>query len=257
MDRRLMDYMMRGDHRGDYGDMRRGRRTSRRGMRYDRGYSNSDYRQYAPMDGNYPYSQPHDERGSRDYESGRQHDMGYDYPMMRDGHYNKGGEGKTYYPIEAMGRFNGYWGMPEEDYRGRGRDYGDYNYDMRYDMRGRDYGYYYGGDYGEGLTKEELEHWKHKLMKEIEEKDKHFFTKENIEQKAKQMGLDMNKYNAEELLVATLMVYTDYCMALKPYIGANMDPYIKLADAFMMDKDSPIKGGEKLAVYYDSVIADD
>lgn len=254
MDRRFMDYMMMNGRGRDYGDMARGRR-GRRGGRRDKGmdynYDERDY-EYDSRRGQQGYS-----RDGRDYQSGRQSDMGYDYPMMRDGHYNKGGEGKTYYPIEAMGRFNGYWGMPEEDYRGRGRDYGDYNYDMRYDMRGRDYGYYYGGDYGEGLTKEELEHWKHKLMKEIEEKDKHFFTKENIEQKAKQMGLDMNKYNAEELLVATLMVYTDYCMALKPYIGANMDPYIKLADAFMMDKDSPIKGGEKLAVYYDSVIADD
>lgn len=239
------------DSRGDYADMRRGRRSSRRGMRYDRGYYNSDYRQHAPMDGNYPHSQPHDERGSRYYESGRQHDMGYDYPMMRDGHYHKGGEGKTYYPIEAMGKFNGYWGMPEEDYRGRGRDYGDYNYDMRGRDYNYDYGYDYAGDYGETLSNKEIEHWSKKLMGELEEKDKQFFMKENIMNKAKQMGIKFDKFSEEELWIATLMTYTDYCKTLG---SANMDIYIRLAKDWLEDDDIAVKGSEKLAVYFDCIV---
>jgi hypothetical protein len=227
---------------------RRMRRMRDRGMDY-------------PMDGNYPYMQRSGERMHHE-------DMGYDYADMRsrrrnargqymadrgyneemDGHY--GAEDKTYYPIEAMGRFNGYWGMPEEDYG-------------RYDMRGRggrrDYGYYGEdyGDYGETLTKEELEHWNKKMLKEVDDKYKHYFTKENIAQKARALGVQMEGFNEDELLTSTIMEYTDYCDVLKPYIGENMDVYVKMARAFMVDKDASVKGGEKLAVYYDSVVEGD
>lgn len=201
-----------------------------------------------PMDGNYPHSEYADERGRRDYELGRQSDMGYDYADMRGRRRNARGQymadmgyghemGKTYYPIEAMGRFNGYWGMPEEDYRGRGRDYG-YDY----------------GDYGETLTKEELEHWRMKLDKEVgDEQSKHFFKKENIEMKAKQMGIEMKHFNAEELALASYMLYSDYCKSLKPYVGQNMDVFVKMGEEFLTDPDSAVKGGEKLALYFEIV----
>lgn len=245
-------------------DGRRMRRMRDRGMGY--GHYGVRGGEHYPMDGNYPNSQYADERSGRGSESSRQSDMGYDYADMRgrrrnargqymadrgyehemmDGHY--GAEGKTYYPIEAMGRFNGYWGMPEEDYG-------------RYDMRGRggrrDYGYYGEdyGDYGETLTKEELEHWKKKLMKEVEEKDKHFFETPAIEQKARQMGVQMKDYKPEELAVVSLMLYTDYCKTLKKYVGSNMDIYIDLAKDWMDDPDSEMKGSERLAVYHDEII---
>ena len=143
-------------------------------------------------------------------------------------------EERGFRPVEAMGYFTGYYGGGEDYARG-GRDYGDYNYDMRYDgnypmprmdYRGRDYRYDYGGDYGESLTREELEHWKKKLMQEVDEKDKQFFTKEMIGQKAHQIGAEMKDYNEEELVVATAMVYTDYCKTVKKYAGNNMDIYI-------------------------------
>ena len=251
---RLMDYLARRD-------MARGR------GRRDYGYYGVRGGERYPMDGNYTHSEYADERGRRDYESGRQSDMGYDYGDMRgrrrnargqymsdrgyenemDGHY--GSEGKTYYPIEAMGRFNGYWGMPEQDYGydmargGRGGNRGGRD-------RGYDYGYDYAGDYGENLTKEELEHWRKKLEKEVDdEQSKQFFKKENVEQKARQLGIEMKHFNSEELAVCGLMLYSDYCMTLKPYVGQNMDIYLKLARDFMEDKDSEVKGGEKLAVY--------
>ncbi len=258
----MMDMMMARDGR-------RMRRYSRR----DRGMGYGHYGvrggEHYPMDGNYPNSQYADERSGRGYESSRQSDMGYDYADMRgrrrnargqymadrgyehemmDGHY--GAEGKTYFPIEAMGRFNGYWGIPEEDYG-------------RYDMRGRggrrDYGYYNEdyGDYGETLTKEELEKWKHKLMKEVEEKDKHFFETPAIEQKARQMGVQMKDYKPEELAVVSLMLYTDYCKTLKKYVGSNMDVYVDLAKDWLSDPDSEIKGSERLAVYHDEIVMGD
>lgn len=248
---RMIDMLMMRDGRNPYsslnGYMRDGRRMRRRGDRgmdygYNMEYRNSDNRQYGSMDGNYPYSQQYNARGRRDYESGRQYDMaGRNYGDMRggrDGHYPMS-EGKTYFPIEAMGTFNGYYGTPEQDYRG-GMDYGYPMYDM--------------GDYGETLTKEELEHWKNKLMQEVDEKDKHFFTKEMIGQKAKSMGAEMKDYNEEELVVATLMAYTDYSKAIKPYVGSNMDIYIALGKAWLEDKDVAVKGAEKLCVYYDCVV---
>jgi hypothetical protein len=161
---------------------------------------------------------------------------------MRDGHY--GERQGNFRPVEAMGYFTGYYGG--EDYarggRGRGRDYGyDYNYD-------------YAGDYGENLTKDELEEWKMKLMKEVDEKDKHFFTKENISSKARAFGAQMKDYNEEELCLVTLMIYTDYCKTIKKFVGANMDIYIELAKDWLEDKDSELKGSERLAVYHDCII---
>jgi hypothetical protein len=68
------------------------------------------------------------------------------------------------------------------------------------------------------------------------------------------MGVKMDK--PEELLVASLMMYTDYCKALKSYVGNNFDIYIKMGEMFLNDKDSEVKGGEKLALYHDLVSGD-
>lgn len=186
-------------------------------------------------------------RGRSDYASNRRNRSDYarDYArsMGRDGHYPMG-QGSTYYPIEAMGRFTGYYGMGE-DYtrggrgRGRGRDYGyDYNYD-------------YAGDYGETLGKEEVAHWSKKLMKEMEDKDKQFFTRENIMKKAKEMGVKFDKFSEDDFYITALMVYTDYCKTLGT---ANMDIYLRLAKDWLEDDDVAVKGGEKLAVYHDCIV---
>ena len=276
MPRRMMDYRMM-DMRNPYGaeggyvsSSRRGRRGGRRDRAMSRGmdyaYDRRDYRgsdyEYDSRQNDRAYSREDMARGRRDYESMGESDMAYDNMDMRrrrnsrgqymsdrgyenemDGHYPMS-QGSTYYPIEAMGRFTGYWGEPEGDYARGGR----------YDMRGRDYGYDYAGDYGETLSREELEHWKKKLMKEIDEKDKQFFSKESIMNKAKQMGLKFDKYNEEELEVATLMVYTDYCKTLGT---SNMDLYLRLAKDWLEDDDVAVKGGEKLAVYYDCIVSDE
>lgn len=261
--RRMMDMRNPYGSRGGYVVSSRRRRD--RGMDYAdyrRDYRGGDY-EHGSMYGDRAYSEQDMERGRRDYESMGQSDMGYDYADMRrrrnargqymsdrtyenemDGHYPMG-QGSTYYPIEAMGRFTGYWGEPEGDYARGGR----------YDMRGRyDYGYDYAGDYGENLTKEELEHWRMKLDKEVgDEQSKNFFRKENIEQKAKQMGIEMKNFNADELAMASYMLYSDYCKSLKPYVGQNMDIFVKMGEEFLNDPDSAVKGGEKLALYFDIV----
>ena len=255
--RRLRDYLMRRDGRNPYGS-RGGYVDTRGGMDYARNDYNYSNREYDSRRGDRAYSQSDYERNGRDYEQYRQPDMAHgnyrdmreDYARGRDrayynemdGHYSRGGS--TYYPIEAMGTFNGYYGMPEDYASGGRRDYRS------------DYGYDYAGDYGETLSHKEIEKWNKKLMKEVEEKDKQFFSKESISRKAQQMGIKFDKYNEDELAVATAMMYTDYCMALKPFVGANMDVYVKLADAFLNDKDASVKGGEKLAIYHDCIVED-
>ena len=162
-----------------------------------------------------------DSRRDRNYEQTSRRDMG------------------SYYPFNVAGQFGRY----------------DGHYPIMYDYR-RNYNYDMAGDYGETLSKEELKHWNKKLMREIDDKEKSFFTKENISHKAQQMGINMHGFNEEELATATLMMYTDYSKALKPYLGSNMDIYIAMAKEFLVDPDASVKGGEKLAIYHDCIVDD-
>ena len=201
---RMMDRLMRRDERMPY-DMRRGMMPRRdRGMR-DTTMMREDYRGYE------------DERYDRHHEM--------------PSHYERG-RGHTYYPIEAMGTFNGYYGMPE--------DYGMRHY--------RDYRY----DYDSGMLEDEdIEHWMEKLKHEVEEKDKQFFTKETIKRKAMEMGIKFDKFTLEEFMVTAMMVYTDYCKTLGT---ANMEIYLRLAKDWLHDEDAAVKYGEKLAAYYDYIV---
>lgn len=252
----------RGDRGMDYGydmDMARGGRGRDRGM--------SDYGDMRGGDGRVIRSYPRMDygdmaRGGSRGRGGRGGDYGdmrggSDYGDMAgrgDGHYMHGGQGMGgYQPIEAMGYFNGYYGMPEQDY-GRNRDYG---YDMGggdYARGGRrdygDYGYEDYGDYGETLSEKELEHWNKKLMEQLDEREKQMFHKDAIMQKIKQMGKPMEGFGEKELYTATLMSYTDD----KEFIGQNPDLAIKLGYAFLADKDTKVRGAEKLCVYFDEIV---
>ncbi len=249
--RRMIDMRNPYGSRGGYVVSSRRRRD--RGMDY--GYDRRDYRggdyEYNSMRDDRAYQEQDMERVRRDYEPMGQSDMARrNYEDMRDMQY--GERQGNFRPIEAMGYFSGYYGGGEDMARSRRRDYG---YDMNYDVRGRyDYGYDYAGDYGENLTKEELEYWRKKLDNEIgDEQSKTFFKKENIEQKAKQIGIEMKNFNADELAIASYMLYSDYCRSLKPYVGQNMDVFVKMGEEFLNDPDSAVKGGEKLALYFEIV----
>ena len=174
--------------------------------------------------------------GMSDYARGR--DYGYEGPeypnrereerMYRDGHY---------YPFEITGRM----GYEEEMYD-------PYYQDMMYDYargRGRDY----AG--AEMLSNRELMDWSQKLMKDVEEKDKAFFKYENVEKKAKDMGIQFDKFTFDEFYLVCLMMYTDYCKTLGT---ANMDIYLKLSKDWLQDQDSELKNSEKLYAYYYYVV---
>lgn len=261
--KQVMDYLMmkRGNPYGSKGGYVDSRGYDMRGGN-GRDYRGNDYRQSNGRYDNASHSYQDNARYDRNSQQYDQYNRDYGYNMKYDGN----AEGKTYYPIEAMGTFNGYYGMNQDhNYDMRGRYDGHYDpvnnrevfeYDMRnrmdrgYDMRGRnDY-----GDYGETLSRDELKKWNKKLLKELDEKDKNLFTRESVSQRAKQMGIRMEEFNEDELLTASLMMYSDYCKALKPYIGSNIDVYIAMGKAFLLDPDASVKGGEKLAVYHDCIV---
>ena len=165
---------------------------------------------------------------ARGYDRAGQGYDGHHMPMQA--------QGMMYYPIEAMGTFNGYYGMNQQDFaRGQGN------------MR-RDY-----GDYGETLSEEDLDKWCKKLKEQLDEREKHMFSKEAITQHAKQIGRSMEGFGAKELEVATLMIYTDY----KNSIGQNLDLAVRLAFDWLNDKDTAVKGAEKLAIYHDCIVEGD
>lgn len=233
---RGMDYAGEDMRMRDYGDVtRRGR-----------------YGDYGEDMGDYGEDMARSMRGGR----GRGRNDYGDYEM--DGHYPEA-HGSTYYPIQAMGTFEGYYGMPEQsDYGMNYRRYGggsrmDYGYDMRRGGRGRDYGYDYVddyGDYGETLSEKELEEWNKKLLGQLDEREKQMFSKDAIMQKIKQMGKPMQGFGEKELYTTMLMLLTDYKMTLP----ANPDTYLRLAHDWLSDKDVAVKGAEKLAVYYDCIV---
>lgn len=210
----------RGDYAGRNSDYAR---SQRGGRRSDYGYSNIEHsRRYSGY-------QP-DRRGSMGSRD------------MMDGHYSRGG--REYMPVEAMGVFNGYYGMDraQDDY---GEDYNDdYEDDYAYDM----------GDYGETLTEDEIKEWKKKLLNEVEEKDKKFFSKETIKQKAKGLNVNFKEYTEDEFLLTALMMYTDYSISLRRVVGENMDIYLRLAKDWLEDDDVAVRGSEKLCVYYDCIV---
>ena len=176
----------------------------------------------------------------------------YDMRGGYDGHHPTE-HGSTYYPIQAMGTFEGYYGMPNQNDYARQGEHMNYNYTHHMPYNDYGYRYDYGYDYGEDserLSEKELDHWCHKLKEQLDEREKQMFSKDVIVSKAKQMGKEMKHFNEKELEVATLMMYTDF----KKSIGQNPDLAIKLAYDWLTDEDVAVKGGEKLAVYYDCIV---
>lgn len=177
------------------------------------------------------------DREGREYREDEHEYLGPEYPnreKMRDGHYM--------YPFELSGRF------------GYEQEFDPYCEEMMYDYsrgRGRDYNYGYDYRGGDMLSNRELMDWSQKLMQEIDEKDKGFFKYDNIEKKAKEMGVQFDKFSFDEFYTAVLMIFTDYCKTLGT---ANLDIYLRLAKDWLCDDDVAMKYGEKLASYYDYVV---
>lgn len=159
----------------------------------------------------------------------------------------------------------------DRDYRRHDRNYKrDYNssdyreYDSRYDRESNDYRYndyrYSNNDYrydsrdyshGDYLDRDEIDTWIEMLQREFDNQSKEMFSKEKIQRRATEIGVRFEDFTQEEFYVTVIMLFSDY----KNVLGsASIDVYIKLAKAFLEDKDSKLKGAEKLATYFDEFV---
>lgn len=158
------------------------------------------------------------------------------------------GRDRMYYDDRTMGGDGGY-------YEGTFRGQTDRNMYDRYDRmhdnfddRNMDMDM----DYAQRVLNDtELNEWKMNLMSHINDSSKSMLSDEAIVRKAREMGVMFDKYSELELIVATLMMYTDYCKVVGK---GSFDKYVKMADAFLCDEDAAVWGGEKLAVYHDCIV---
>lgn len=196
--------------------------------------------------------------GNRDYGHG---DMGYDRGY-RDGYDRARGE--------YEGNFRGNY---QNDHNMDGRMYD--RTDGRQGVKGTGmYGiggsrYYpsrdrdnmdmgdYGRDYGEDirLTPKEMEDWKRMLRNADGTQGEHF-TMSQVQQAAQSAGLRMDNYDEKDLCMTMNMLYSDYCDVFKAIIPRDKEPYVyaKFAKAFLEDPDASVKGREKLAVYFMTIV---
>jgi hypothetical protein len=224
MNRYLMDRASRRsmmqDGRNPYGS-RGGYVMSRRGRGRDRAmdYGN-DYAEY-----NSGYDSRYDRRyGSQDSHYGHQQYGEYNRPMD--------------YEIYGVGGIRPMGDMVRGG-KNRGRDYGyDMNYDYNYDMR----------DYAS-----EEEEWKKHLKKwceELKHYDKFNMPKDQVINQARQMKVKFDNYNEEEFYATYLMKISDD----EDNLISNPQMAIIMAKNFLEDKDSKLKGSDKLCAYYYEII---
>lgn len=170
-----------------------------------------------------------------DYARGREYDrMGYDRnynstDYARNGDYN---QYDREYNRDGSRRY-GYF-----DYETDGmRDYRDYNYDM---ARGR-------RDYAEEdykLDKHEIEEWEKAI------KGGNKYTVDQVRQIAQQHGIQFNQYSPELLTAVTNAVCSDYGEVVRGDIAM----YVKMAKAFLEDKDFDGTPEEKAYLYYKAIV---
>lgn len=151
-------------------------------------------------------------------------------------------------------------GMPEYDsrYDYRGSEYPrEHSRPMQYELYGvggmrprmdYDYGYDYGYDYAKESEKEyekDLHEWVEKLKKY----DRFGWSKEQVIQQAKDMGVKFSDYDEMEF-------YATYIMLMSDFKKIGNDPYIYLSMAkeFLEDDDAKLKGSEKLCAYLYTIV---
>lgn len=227
MDERMRDYMRRRrmDGRNPYGS--RGGYVTTRRPRRDR---NEDYR----------YDRDREYRGRRD------HREDYEPRYRRD-----------YDDIDRSVDVVGYYGATPFSMRGRA-GYDDYAYTSGISENvDRVDGYYYPPmppiyDYEGGyLTDDEMMHWQRRMKESLPESEAEGISREKVLKRAKDMGLEFDKFSENEFYTAFLMSYTDN---YKTFGKSALDTYIRLAKNFLCDDDAGVRYGEKLATYYDAIV---
>ena len=136
-----------------------------------------------------------------------------------------------------MDHRSSYDGTTYGDYRSYGNDRNDYR---QYNDRRRDYG-----------REDNIEVWKHRLMKEIDEKGKQMFRIDSFIKRAEDMDIRFDRFSPEELHVTAVMLYSDFAEALG---NMPVDIYIKMAKAWLCDPDAAVRYGDKLEAYQKHIV---
>ena len=96
------------------------------------------------------------------------------------------------------------------------------------------------------LTPHQIHEWMSKInARWKKEQLMPYIQKENIR-------FDSQDFTEEEFILTINMLYSDY----KDILGSSPEIYVKMAKAFLDDKDAVVKGGEKLASYYYAIAYD-
>lgn len=209
----------KNDHRNPYG--------SKGGYVDSRGYDRNDY----GMDSRNDYSEYNSGYDSRnDYNS---YDSRNDYHYKQYGKHNRPAQ----YEMYGIGGI-----MPKQDYNDGYRDgYDSAMRDSRMD-RNSDYGY----EEKEKEFKHKIKEWTNKLKQQ----DIFNMPEHEVINQAKQMGVRFDKFDEQDYLATYYMLMSD----LKLDSINSPQAYMILAKQWLEDKDSELKGAEKLYAYYCEVV---
>lgn len=181
---------------------------------------------------------------SRDYRSeyDSRYDSRYDANYgTSDGHYGgeRYGEYRRPFEYEIFGEMT-Y--RDREDYYG-----GDGRNDYRYENYGQGYQGYndYASEDPKQEYKKELEEW----IKKMKNKDRFQLSKQEVLNKAKQMGVNFEEFCEEEFYAVYLAMVTDY-----KNIGNDPHVYLTLAKQFLEDDDIELSPSEKVYAYLNYVV---
>lgn len=236
--RKDMDMRM-NDHRRDYNQGDYGR---------DGDNYSGDHRNPYGSKGGYV-----DSYGSKDYAmdynqyDSRGYDRAYD---NRRGDRNSGNDGYGYHfhgnPRNAQpSAYEMYAQVTPQMYDNRGYDKGyDQNYDQRRYDRAYDRGY--DRDSGEEQSEKKFKEEIKKLPQELKQYDKFGLRKEEIINKASQMGIQYDKYSEDEFLATYYLMMCEFPVD----ILNTPQAYMVMAKHFLEGKKGKYKGADKLACYY-------
>ena len=223
-------------------------------------------------------------RGGRDSRYEEMRDRAYDRAMKDMARSGRGGDRAS----DMRGRDRGYnptedetYDMAYQDGFADGMNEGFHNELTPYGSRGMTVsdgrqGVRGTGRYGRGgsmyrgrrdrdsgeeemyLDEEDMKEWK-KMLKNADGTMGEHFDKHEVEQAAKSLGIMPQEYTMEDLCMVANMLYSDYCDTFKNIIPKDKEVkyYTKMAEDFLDDKDSSVKGSEKLATYYYCIVSEE
>lgn len=155
---------------------------------------------------------------------------------------------------------------PSQNYAHFNRDNDDYDDDLYYERRHeyedrrRSYrdGRYrdYNVDYAMSerrLSRSDIEQWKRELKNEDGTTGGHF-SRDEVEQAARNAGINIERFGASDFCMAMNMIYSDYCATAKKYGVNKPEFFAELAKDFLEDKDFGGDGAEKLMLYYKCIV---